>query len=155
MTTFVFPEGTKDAIDEIRGVVGRAVTINVVGRLTACSGCSLDPVTNQSADSFCSICDGLHWMVTVSSYIVSGHVRWQSADMDMRFAGGIIPFGDCKVTITYNARNLSNVENSLSWEVDGKKLSMERYQLKGIRGADEVHGPNRITVILKEEERDV
>lgn len=155
MPTFVFPTGTKAAIDEIRGVVGRVVTINIVGSETGCPTCSLDPITNQSTDSFCTTCDGLYWIVVLSGYDISGHVRWQSADMDMRFEGGIIPFGDCKVTVTYSALNLTNVENSISWEVDGKTLYMERYQLKGIRGAGEVSGPNRITVVLKEEERDV
>lgn len=152
--TYVFPEGSKDAIDKIRVTVGRLVTINVLAGRVGCTGCSLDPVTDHSTDSFCEICDGLYWINTYSGYTVIGHVRWQGADMNMYHAGGIIPYGDCKVTITYNDTNLEHVKESESWYVDDKTLYMEDFILKGIRGPNEEHEPSRIQVVLKQEERD-
>jgi hypothetical protein len=74
--------------------------------------------------------------------------------MDVRYAGGIIPFGDCKVTVTYSDLNMQNIVDSQSWYVDGKTLYMQDFALKGIRGPNEEHEPNRIQVVLRQEERD-
>lgn len=152
---FVFPEGSKEAIDKIRATVGRLVTINVLAGRIACTGvdCSYDPITGHSTNSFCLICDGLYWQETYSGYLVSGHIRWQGADMDVRFTGGIIPFGDCKVTITYNDKNMQRVVDSTTWYVDNKTLYMQDFIMRGIRGPNEEHVPNRIQVVLRQEER--
>lgn len=150
-----FPNGTKAVIDQIRGLIGRDITITVEEGRTACtvSGCSLDPVTEFSTNSFCSGCHGEYWIPVYSGYSVSGHVRWGYADQPYHTAGGIIPEGDCKVTIELTAENLDHVKRSEYWTVDDITLYMKKFQLKGVRTTLESHGSNRIAVYLKEEER--
>ncbi len=150
--SFVFPEGTFDQINQIRGVVGRIVTINVIEGNTACPDCTLDPITNTSTDSFCETCDGLYWTPVISGYATSGHVRWLSADQNMYTPGGIVPEGDCKVTIQHTDLNMDRVERSNTWVVDSKTLYPLKIQVRGIRGPNEEHRPSRIKVFLKEEE---
>ena len=151
--TFFFPENTFDSINAMRGVVGRNVTITVHESNTVCtvSGCTLDPVTNEATDVMCSGCEGLYWIPVYSDYTISGHVRWNFADQDMWEAGGIIPEGDCRVTIKYNVENQRRVFQSHSWSVDDETLYMTKFKLKGIRGPNEEHEPSRITVTLKQE----
>lgn len=148
-----FPEGTKAIIDSIRDVVGRRITIYVQEGQVACSGCELDPITGYSQDSFCIICGGLYWTPTISGYSMSGHVRWTGADAPLWTPGGIIPEGDCMVTVEYTADNLDHVERSNTWLVDAKTLYMKSFQLRGIRGDSDTHSPNRIRVTLLQEER--
>ena len=152
--SIAWPEGTKDTIDEIRGVVGRQVTIYVKEGQSPClSGCGYDPVNDASVDAFCTGCDGQYWIETISGYSLSGHVRWGSIDQTMWTAGGWIPEGQCKVTVEHSELNLDHVTRSQSWLVDGKTMYLKNFQFRGIRGDDEVHGPSRIAVFLKQEER--
>ena len=102
----------------------------------------------------CSGCEGLYWTPVYSNYTVSGHVRWGFADQDMWEVGGIIPEGDCRVTIKYNVENLRRVSQSYSWSVDDETLYMTKFKLKGIRGPNEEHEPSRIAVTLKQENED-
>lgn len=146
-----FPEGTFDTINTMRGIVGRGVTVTVHENDTACTICSLDPVTNESTDVMCSGCDGLYWIPVYSDYTISGHVRWDFADQVNWEPGGIVPEGDCKVTIKYSTENLRRVINSYSWLVDNIPLYITNYRLKGIRGPNEEHEPSRISIILKQE----
>lgn len=142
-----FPSDTKEIIDEIRGVIGRDVTIfvTVTGIHCTAATCSLDPVTNLSTDSFCTICGGNYWLETLSGYSCSGHIRWLGADKPMWVAGGVIEDGDCKVTITHSVENLTNVQNSHHFVVDDIEMYMKEYRL---RGAKEL---NRIQIILLED----
>lgn len=142
-----FPSDTKEIIDEIRGRIGRDVIIFVTVTGIACTEatCSLDPVTNLSTDSFCTVCHGNYWLDTVSGYTCSGHVRWLGADKPLWVAGGVVEDGDCKVTITMSDENLNNVKNSKYFEVDGIEMYMKEYRL---RGAKEL---NRIQIILLED----
>lgn len=150
----VWPEGTKDTIDQIRATVGRQVTIYVLEGRNACpSGCGYDPVNDASMNSFCPGCDGNYWIEVISGYSLSGHVRWGSMDQNMWTMGGQIPEGEAKVTVEYTQLNLDHVIRSQSWLVDDKTMYLKNYQLRGIRGDSEVHGPNRIAVFLKQEER--
>ena len=148
----VMPEGMKDTINEIRELIGRDVTITVQEGETPCPVCSLDPVTNTSTNSFCIVCDGLYWTPVYSGYTVNGHIRWSYMDRDFWTSGGKIPEGDCKVTIEYTVTSLDYVERSHSWLVDSKTLYLEKHQLRGVRGDNDVSGPNRIVCYLKEEE---
>lgn len=149
-----WPEGTKSVIDDIRDVVGRGVIIYVQeGRITCPSGCGYDPVNDASMDAFCSGCDGHYWIEIISGYSLSGHVRWGSIDQTMWTPGGWIPEGQCKVTVEYSELNLDHVERGQSWLVDDKTMYLKNFQLRGIRGDAEVHGPSRIAVFLKQEER--
>ena len=142
-----FPSDTKAIIDEIRGVIGRDVTIFVTVTGIPCTeaGCSLDPVTNLSTDSFCTVCGGNYWLEATSGYTCSGHIRWLGADKPMWVAGGVIEDGDCKVTLTMSDENLNNVKNSHHFVIDEIEMYMKEYRL---RGAKEI---NRIQVILLED----
>ena len=141
-----FPE-TKATIDAIRVAIGREVTIYVTVTGIACTaaGCSLDPVTSLSTDSFCTICGGNYWLDTTSGYVCSGHVRWLGADKPMWVSGGVIEDGDCKVTITMSDVNLANVRNSHHFVVDDIEMYLKEYRLRGAREL------NRIQCILLED----
>jgi hypothetical protein len=142
-----FPTDTKEIIDEIRGTIGRDVTIYVTVTGIACTQptCSLDPVTNLSTDSFCLVCGGNYWLDTTSGYTCSGHIRWLGADKPMWVSGGVVEDGDCKVTITMSAENLNNVKNSHHFVVDDIEMYMKEYRLKGVQPI------NRIQIILLED----
>lgn len=140
-----YPSNTKSIIDDIRGTIGRNITINVSVEGDPCPACELNPVTNTSVDSFCTTCSGLYWINTTSGYTISGHVRWLSAGEPMYTPGGIIDVGDCIVTVEYTETNLTNVENSDHFIVDDKDLYLEEYVLRGVPDI------NRIRIILKED----
>lgn len=141
-----FPE-TKATIDSIRDAIGREVTIYVTVTGIACTEatCSLDPVTNLSTDSFCTICGGNYWIDTLSGYTCSGHIRWLGADKPMWVSGGIIEDGDCKVTLTMSDVNLTNVKNSHHFVVDDIEMYLKEYRLRGVQEL------NRIQCILLED----
>jgi hypothetical protein len=142
----VWPEmQVRETIDTIRTEIGRNVTFNVLVSGIGCSICSLDPITNTSTNSFCPVCHGLYWLDTLSGFTVSGHIRWYGMDKPMLQAGGRTPEGDCQVTIAYTNEDLLAVQNSSSVIVDGKRMSLKSYKLKGVKQ------PNRIAVILLEE----
>jgi len=151
--TYFFPEETFDAINAMRNVVGRGVIVTVHEGNTACvvSGCYLDPVTGESTNVFCSGCQGEYWQPVYTDYTISGHVRWGFADRPQWEVGGIIPEGDCKVTVKYNTENFRRVFQSYKWTVDNETLYMTDFKLKGIRGPNEEHQPSRIAVTLKQE----
>lgn len=142
-----FPTNTKEIIDEIRGTIGRDITIYVTITGIACTQptCSLDPVTDLSTDSFCLVCGGNYWINTLSGYTCSGHVRWLGADKPLWVSGGVIEEGDAKVTITHSEENLNNVKNSHHFVVDDIEMYMKEYRLKGVKPV------NRIQVILLED----
>lgn len=154
MMTLPFPTGMKDTIDTMRDLIGRGITITVKEGQIACtlSGCVLDPVTNEATDPFCSGCDGRYWIPVYSGHTISGHIRWGFADQQYWQPGGIIPVGECQVTIEYTEENLDHVRRSDSWIVDDKTMYLKRFQLKGVRSTSEVHGPNRIACYLKEDD---
>ena len=145
--TISFPTNTKSIIDEIRGTIGRDITIFVTITGIPCTevGCSLDPVTNLSTDSFCLVCGGDYWINTLSGYTCSGHIRWLGADKPLWVSGGVIEEGDCKVTITMSDVNLSNVRNSHHFVIDDIEMYMKNYKLKGVQPV------NRIQIILLED----
>jgi len=145
MVNITFPDDTKEVIDAIREEIGRYVTINVAVEGTPCPVCELDPVTNTSTDSFCETCGGKYWLNTASGVQVLGHIRWIKNNQPMYTPGGVIDDGDCVVTIAYSVENLSNVENSVSWVVDGQDMYYKNHVLRGVQDV------NRIRVTLMED----
>ena len=135
----------RETIDAIRDAIGREIQINIIVSGIGCPVCSLDPVTNVSIDSFCTTCHGVYWLDTTSGYLVSGHVRWYSMDTPMLYPGGVLPEGDCRVTIAYTEENLYAVQHAADIVVDGKRTTIKNYRLKG------QHLPNRIAITLTEE----
>ena len=143
---------TNDALDafldDTIAAIGREVTFVSISGYAACSGCSLDPVTNTSTDSFCSICGGDYWLPNYVNTILSGHVRWRSSDQLGWTPGGQIFDGDCQVRVNYAAGIEDLIDNTKSVLVDGKDLWINEIKLKG---SPQI---NRVVVILKEREKD-
>lgn len=151
MTTLImWPESeVKDVLSGILTVVGRSFTINVKQTGIPCPLCLaggyLDPVTNTSTNSFCSICYGAYYINNISAISMSGHVRWINSEIPRWQSGGIIPDGDCKITVAFTDEIRANIENADTFEVDNKILSLKSYTIKGAKS------PNRIIITLKEE----
>jgi len=146
-----FPSDTKDKIDEIRDAIGREITFNQYITRSGCSavGCSLDPVTNVSTNSFCQTCGGDYWINVYSGTPVTAHVRWKSMDKGISYSAGEIFEGECRAQIEYSASNITIINNSKTVQVDGKLMSIDRRIYKGVPTL------NRIVLILNEEEKDV
>ena len=117
-----FPSDTKDKIDEIRTAIGRTITFNSLAGQQACttSGCSLDPVTNVSTNSFCPTCGGEYWTDVISGYPLTAHVRWNSMDKGVRYSAGETFEGQCRAQIEYTALNVTIVNTSETVQVDEK-----------------------------------
>lgn len=144
-----WPQKTvNDTIQNIRNAIGRSVTINVKTQGEACPICDLDPVTNLSVDPWCAVCSGSYWINTISGTLVSGHVLWGTAESPLIRAGGVVPEGDCKVTIIFSDENERFVNLADTFIVDGKIMSLKSYRLRG------VPTPNRIAIFLVEEGKD-
>lgn len=144
MTIPDFPDTTA-VLDEIREKIQRPVTINVHVQGIPCTACSLDPITNTSTNSFCTVCSGVYWIHTTSGYDTYGHVRWLGADQPLYTEGGTIDMGDCIVTFKYDTQTLSYIQDSESFIVDGRDLYLKEYIPRGVQNL------NRIRVILKED----
>lgn len=140
-------------LDGILDAVGRDFTLNVKTTGIACPLCVaggyLDPVTNTSTNSFCPSCYGSYYLNTTSGIVLNGHVRWKSAEIPRWYPGGIVPDGDCMITVTYSDDTRTNIERALNFEVDNKILSLKSYILKGAKT------PNRIIILLKEESNNI
>ncbi len=134
-----------EIIETIRGTIGRNITMNVRTQGNPCPVCSLDPVTNLSVDPWCVVCSGTYWLNTISGYTVSGHVLWGTAESPIMQAGGLLPEGDCKVTILFTNENEGFVKLADNFIVDGKVMSLKSYRLRG------VPTPNRIAIFMTEE----
>lgn len=143
-----FPDNTIEVIDKIRGAIGRPVSFYVISDTTTCSGCTLDPVTNTSTNSFCPVCSGNYYMYTYSGVSISGHIFWNSSDMLNWPSAGFIFEGDCRVQIKYTPANLNTTDVAKYVIVDNKKMSIGK---KAFRGVPEI---NRIILYLDQEERD-
>lgn len=144
--TITWPESTvRDTIDEIREAIGRPVTFQVKHQGTACPDCELDPITGQSLDPFCGTCNGNYWINTISGYVISGHVKWRNAEFPRMYPGGVIPEGDCTVTIEYSEINEEYIGRSKNVIVDSKVMQVKNYSLRG------VPNPNRIRITFVEE----
>lgn len=144
--TITWPESTvKDKIDEIRDAIGRPVTFQVKHQGTACPDCTLDPITGQSLDPFCGTCGGAYWTNTISGYVLSGHIRWRSSEMPSMYPGGVIPEGDCTVTVEFTELSESYINRAKNVIVDDKVMQVKNYALRG------VPNPNRLRITLLEE----
>ena len=140
---FTFPSDTADSIDAIRGAIGRDVTFSIP-TISACSVCTLDPITNTSTDSFCTTCSGEYWIETYTPVVVSAHVTWGYSEQLGWVTGGQLAEGDCRVQIKYTTVNLNAVDTAKFVTVDGKKLTVIKKILRGVKQL------NRILVDLKE-----
>lgn len=146
--TIYWPSDTKTIIDDIRGAIGREVTFQV-RTVSGCSLCTLDPISNESTNSFCPSCSGLYWIPVYSGADILAHITWgQSDEMNWK-SGGQIYEGDCRIQIEYTPENITIVDTSDYVEVDGKKMDIRKKILRGVQAL------NRILLDLIERDKQV
>lgn len=143
----VWPDNTKEVIDDIRGAIGRDVEFYVVASSIACPTCELDPITNHSTNSFCPTCSGIYWVPLYSGYTISGHVTWGNSDFENWYPGGYQFDGDVRVQIEYTLANLDIVDNAEYVYVDDKVMEIKSFILRGVQAI------NRILIDMIEKEK--
>jgi len=144
MVNITFPS-TKATIDAIRETIGRNVTF-IMNITAACTVCSLDPVTNNSTNPFCTTCGGKYWIVTDDNKTVLAHVTNGRVDQIGWTSGGQFNEGDCRLSIEYSTTNEDYVTRVRRILVDGKEY---RVKNKEYRGVPQI---NRIILYLTQEE---
>ena len=142
-----FPEDTEETIDAIRDAIGRDINF-VTATVSGCiaSGCTLDPITDTSTNSFCTTCSGQYWIPTYTQNTINAHVTWGGADILGWAVGGQYFDGDCRVQIKHTDANLNLVNNAEYVEVDNKILTIKSKTFKGVQNL------NRIILDLIEKE---
>lgn len=107
---------------------------------------SLDPITNQSTNSFCPICSGTYWIDTYSGITMSGHVTWKYDYRNEFETGGKIFIGDAQVKVMHTDDRENFIKNSVKYlVVDSKTMDIVKTTLLG-------NPINRIVISLKERE---
>ncbi len=146
----VWPDNTTEIIDKIRGAIGRDITIYIVASSIPCPTCSLDPVTNESTDSFCTTCSGIYWIPIYSGYVTSGHITWGNVDILQWIPVGQYFEGDARVQIKYTPEIFSIVEQAQDngyIVVDNEVMEIKSKILRGVKNI------NRILINLVKKER--
>lgn len=147
MTSIIWPTDKElEIVDAIRNAIGRETTWYVVASSVPCSGCNLDPITNTSTDSFCTVCEGEYWIPTYSPTIISGHVTWGYSEQLGWVTGGQLDEGECRVQIKYTPENVTVVDTAKWVVVDDKEMTVVKRILRGVQNI------NRILVDLIEKE---
>lgn len=144
-----WPEGTRSTIENIINAIGRNVEF-VTATLSGCtaSGCSLDPVTNTSTNSYCLVCSGVYWIPTYSGYDIKAHVTWKFADEEQFNTGGITFLGDGIVKVMYSGPYMDVINNTDYMVVDGKQVNIQKITLLGVPSV------NRIILDFKEKSKE-
>jgi hypothetical protein len=144
--TIVWPNDTGMVIDAIRDAIGREVEFIYVASSYECSGCSLDPVTNTSDNSFCPICSGAHWIDVISGFAVDAVITWAPSDRPEWQSGGQMLGGDCIIQVKLEDDILEILPTTKTVVVDDKVMEIKKKQLRGVKGL------NRILISLIEKE---
>lgn len=150
MSKITWPElEVNNTVAEIISAIGREFTLYVKSSGTPCPQCLssgwYDPVTNSSTNSFCEVCEGMYWLNVPSGIILTGHVKWAVEEIPSWNPGGIVPNGDCIITVLFSSGIENNIKNSLRFTVDNKDLTLKGYKLRGVKH------PNRIIITLNQE----
>jgi hypothetical protein len=130
--TIYWPDSTKTIIDDIREAIGRPVIFHTK-TVSGCSVCTLDPISNESTDPFCSVCSGLYWIPTYSGQSIDAHITWGHADEMRWHTGGQLFDGDCRVQIEYTDTNVTIVNTTDYVEVDDKKMDIRKTIPRGVK----------------------
>lgn len=143
----IFPSNTKSIITSIIEAIGRDATF-YTATLSGCtaSGCSLDPVTNTSTNSFCDTCSGTYWIETLSGYTTKAHVTWKYADSNKWDTGGYVFYGDGIIKVIYSEEMYNIIKAAEFVAIDDKQVSIEKITLLGVPSL------NRIICDFKEKE---
>ena len=145
----MWPSDTEGTISDIIDAIGRTVTFYVYSSY-ACpaSGCYLDPTTNESTNSFCTVCSGLYWIPVYSGVDVTAHVTWKYADYNNWQTGGYVFQGDGIIKAMLEDVTMDLIDNTSYIVVDDKQVNIEKITLRG------VPDPNRVIIDFKEKEKD-
>lgn len=147
------PQLPKDLIrNQIEEIIntstGREVEFFYVYSSYACPNPndSLDPITNTSTLSFCTVCSGIYWIPIYSGVSMSGHVTWRYDYKNEFETGGRIFIGDAQVKIMHTPEREDFIKNDVKYLlVDDKVMDVVKTTLLG-------NPINRIIVSLKERE---
>ncbi len=132
-----FPDNTTDKIDQMRAVIGRDVDFYIPS-YSGCSTCTLDPVSQESTDSFCPTCSGIYWIPTFSATTKSGHITWAGADiLDWRVGGQLFD-GDVRIQIKKESGTISMLDDTEYIIVDSKKVEEKSRILRGVQEINRV-----------------
>lgn len=144
MALAIYPNNTREIIEEIIDQIGREVEFFYVYSSYACPVCNLDIVTNTSMDSYCPTCSGTYWIDVYSGVTMSGHVTWKF-DYENEFStGGRYFVGDARVKVMHTSEREDFIKNDVRYLiVDGKTMNVEKTTLLGTP-------INRIIIDLKE-----
>jgi hypothetical protein len=141
--TIIFPSNTKDIIDQIRDAIGRPVYF--FRRYTVpCSACSIDPISGDSTNSFCTVCSGEGYVVTFSGYTINGHITHKPQEMMQWSSAGQWFEGDVRVQVELTDSNITVIENTEYVMVDEKKFDIRSTFKRGVPTL------NRVLIDLKE-----
>ena len=139
----VFPTDTTQVIDGMRFAIGRVVDF-ITPSYSDCSICTLNPITNESIDSFCPECSGKYWIETDIITSVSGHVTWKPNGIMNWVTAGRVFDGDCMIQIKYTPENQVLAQADTKVTVDGKDMKVFSVVPRGV---PEI---NRLIIALKE-----
>ena len=136
--TIVFPENTRDIINQIRYAIGRNVTFVVISDSEICYVCGLDPVTNSAVDPYCPVCSGLGYLYTYSGVTVSGHVTWGFSELLAWYTGGQQFEGDCRVQVEFVPEVITIIDTAKWVIVDGKTMQIKKRIYRGVKELNRV-----------------
>ena len=143
-----FPENAKDIIDEIRKQIGRVVTFVYASGVYPCtaSGCSLDPTTGLSTNSFCTTCSGKYWIPNILNSGILAHITWGDFNRLALEFPGYDAEGGVRIQIEYTDEHDFIVKNCRYIVADGVELEIKDV---GYRGKPTV---NRIIINARQRE---
>lgn len=124
-----FPD-TTDTVDAIRNAIGRPVTFYTQNKVP-CSACSIDPITDTSVNSFCTVCSGVGYIVTFSGVSISGHITHAPAEQMQWVTGGQLVDGDCRVQVKYSPETFAMLEQVSYASIDGSTFDVRKMMLRG------------------------
>jgi hypothetical protein len=131
-----FPE-TRETIDAIRSGIGRDITFYERYK-TPCTGCSIDPITNTSTNSFCIVCSGEGYTYTYSGTTMVAHITHAQDEIVDWHTGGKLVDGDCRVQIDYTLANLDLVKKSDYVLVDNEEYDVRKTILRGVKALNRI-----------------
>ena len=128
-----FPKNTTTIIDEIREQIGRVVTFVYASGVSPCtySGCSLDPTTNLSTNSFCPVCSGLYWIPNIYTSGILAHVTWSTINDLYFLSPGKDADGAVRIQIKYTDENDFVLKNTKYIIVDGVEVEVKKFDYRG------------------------
>lgn len=131
--TITFPSNTKTIIDQIRDAIGREVTfIEEAYSPCTASGCGLDPITNTAINSFCTVCSGEGFTVTISGTGLTAHITWKPENVLNWIVAGQYFTGDCLLQVEYTSNNRELIEDAKYVVVDDKRMRVESIMPRGV-----------------------